>query len=237
MNTGRFISILEEIAPPELAEEFDEGRIGLIVEGKEDIESVACSLDATGHTVSQAVLCDADALVVHHPPIWYPLARIAGKDAFILGRALSSGLNIYAMHTNFDHAEGGINDALAEILGLSATEKMPLGLVGDCSLTPAEISGILGGGLRLYNCPEKIERLAVVGGSGFDAELIECAYELGADAFLSAELKHNILIDSPPELGLMESTHYALESPGMKRLAGRMGWTYIPDEPRISVIP
>jgi dinuclear metal center YbgI/SA1388 family protein len=236
MNTGRFISILEEIAPPGLAEEFDEGRIGLIIEGKEEIESVACSLDATGHSVSQAVACGADALVVHHPPIWYPLTRIAGRDAFILRKALSAGLNIYAMHTNFDHAEGGINDALAEILGLSDIVKMPLGVVGDCSLTPAEISGLLGGGLRLYNCPEKIRRIAVVGGSGFDPELIDCAYELRADAFLSAELKHSVMRNSPPELGLMESTHYALESPGMKRLAERMGWTYIPDEPELSVI-
>ncbi len=29
----------------------------------------------------------------------------------------------------------------------------------------------------------------------------------------------------------IESTHYALESPGMRALAGRMGWTYIDDPP------
>lgn len=235
MDTGRFISILEEIAPPGFAEEFDEGRIGLIVEGKGEIESVACSLDATVSSVAEAVSVGADALVVHHTPIWSPITRVSGKDALLLGKALSAGLNIYVMHTNYDHAEGGINDALADILGISDTVEMPLGLVGDCSLTPAEISGILGGGLRLYNCPERIERLAVAGGSGFDPELLDYAYGLGADAFLSSELKHSVMRNSP--LGLMESTHYALESPGMKRLAERMGWIYIPDEPDLSVIP
>lgn len=234
MDTGRFISILEEIAPPELSEEFDEGRIGLIVEGKKEIESVACSLDATLYSVSKAVSCGADALVVHHTPIWSPITKVSGKDALILGKALSAGLNIYVMHTNYDHAEGGINAALAEILGLSNIERMPLGLVGDCSLTPEDISGILGGGLRLYNCPEVIDRIAVVGGSGFDPDLLKCAHELGADAFLSSELKHSVMRNSP--LGLMESTHYALESPGMKKLSERTGWTYIPDEPDLSVI-
>ncbi len=235
MDTGRFISILEEIAPPELAEEFDEGRIGLIVEGRDEIESVACSLDATSFCVSEAVKSGADALVVHHTPIWAPLTKISGRNASVLGKALSSGLNIYVMHTNYDHAAGGINDVLAEILDLSGIEKLPLGIVGDCSLTPAGISEILGGGLRLYNCPEKIGKIAVVGGSGFDPELIDCAYKLGADVFLSSELKHSVMRNSP--IGLMESTHYALESPGMKALAGKMSWTYIPDEPELSIIP
>lgn len=234
MDTGRFISILEEIAPPELSEEFDEGRIGLIVEGKQEIESVACSLDATLYSVSEAVSCGADALVVHHTPIWSPITKVSGKDALILGKALSAGLNIYVIHTNYDHAESGINAVLADILGLSNIAKMPLGLVGDCSLTPEEISGVLGGGLRLYNCPEIIDRIAVAGGSGFDPDLLQCAHKLGADAFLSSELKHSVMRNSP--LGLMESTHYALESPGMKKLSERMGWTYIPDEPDLSII-
>lgn len=139
------------------------------------------------------------------------------------------------MHTNYDHAEGGINDALAEILGLFNIEKMPLGLIGDCSLSTEDISGVLGGGLRAYNCPWTIYRIAVAGGSGFDPELLNCAYRLGADAFLSSELKHSVMRNSP--LGLLESTHYALESPGMKRLSEKMGWIYIPDKPDLSVIP
>lgn len=235
MNTGRFISVLEEIAPSELAEEFDEGRIGLIVEGRSEIDTVVCSLDATLFSVSEAVSMGADALVVHHTPIWNPLTRISGPDAEILGTALSAGLNIYVMHTNYDHAEGGVNDVLAGILDLSDIERMPLGVVGNCSLTPEKISGLLGGGLRLYNCPQRIGRIAVAGGSGFDPELIRCASELDAEAFLSSELKHNVMRAS--SLGLIESTHYALESPGMKNLAERMGWTYIADDPAPSVIP
>ncbi len=235
MEISRFVSTLEMIAPPGLAEDFDEGRIGLVIEGREEIESVACSLDATPFSISRAVSMKADALVVHHTPIWAPLTKVAGKDAIILGTALSAGLNVYVMHTNYDHAEGGINDVLAEILGLSAIEKMPLGLVGDCSISPGDIAEKLGGGLRVYNCPGTIERLAVAGGSGFDPELMEYAESLGAQAYLSSELKHSVMRQSP--VGLLESTHYALESPGMKRLSEKMGWAYIPDEPCLSVMP
>lgn len=236
MDKSRFISVLEEIAPPDLAEDFDEGRIGLIVEGTDEIDSVACSLDATYFSVDSAVSAGADALVVHHTPIWSPLTRITGNYAEVLGKALSAGLNIYAMHTNYDHASGGINDALAELLGLSNISPMPLGLVGDCSLTPAEIADILRGGIRAYSCPGEIERIAVAGGSGFSPELLDCASGLGAGAFLSSELKHSVMRQSPP-IGLLESTHYALESPGMKRLAGIMGWTYIPDDPEPVLFP
>ena len=69
-----------------------------------------------------------------------------------------------------------------------------------------------------------------MGGSGFDAELIEEAKEAGADVFLSAELKHDTIISQ--DIILAESTHYDLESIGMKKLAEKMGWTFIEDRPQ-----
>jgi dinuclear metal center YbgI/SA1388 family protein len=233
MDISEFISLMEEIAPPELAEDFDEKRIGLIIEGKSDLKKVACALDATDYSVSRAVDMGCDVLVVHHTPIWDALTRINGKTGSIIKRALNSGINIYAMHTNFDHAEGGINDALSELLGLTNINHMSLGVVGDCCLDLNEISERLNGSLRVYGNPGDINRLAVAGGSGFDLFLLNEAYELGADAFLSSELKHNVMLKSP--VPLIESTHYDLESPGMKALAGRMGWEFIEEKPDVCI--
>ena len=53
----------------------------------------------------------------------------------------------------------------------------------------------------------------------------------GADAFLSAELKHSVARYSP--LPCIEATHYALEAPAMRRLALRKNWQYIDDPPKI----
>ena len=57
-------------------------------------------------------------LVVHHTPLWTPLTSLTGTTAALMRDVLSAGMNIYVMHTNFDHAEKGVNDALAELLSL-----------------------------------------------------------------------------------------------------------------------
>ncbi len=236
MDIEGFIAAMERIAPPELAEDFDDGRIGLVVEGKEEIGTVCCALDATQRVVDAAVLACADMLVVHHTPLWNPISAVRGPLSHLLRTLLSTGTNLYVMHTNFDRAEGGVNDLLAARLGLSRTERMTVGLVGDCSLDANEIARRLsGGGIRVYGETGTIRRLAVVGGSGFDPDLIREAVDLGAEAFLSAELKHHVARASP--IPCLEATHYALEAPAMEALASRMGWHYIPDPPHVVVVP
>ncbi len=236
MDIRRFIAALEQVAPPELAEEYDVGRIGLVVEGKGEIGTVCCALDATGRVVEAAARAGADMLVVHHTPLWSPITAIRGPTSRLLRVLLSAGINLYVMHTNFDRAEGGVNDVLASRLGLSRIERMTVGLVGDCSLDAEEIARRLpGAGLRVYGEVDTIHRLAVVGGSGFDPDLIREAVDLGAEAFLSAELKHNVARASP--VPCLESTHYALEAPAMEDLSSRMGWHYIPDPPHVVVVP
>ena len=140
METGEFIREMERLAPPELADEFDEGRIGLIVEGRSRIENVCCALDATPAVVRESARSGADMLVVHHTPIWNPLTAIRGQTASILSEALGSGLNIYVMHTNFDRAPCGVNSTIAAILGLTGEIPMSLGIAGDCTLSLQGIS-------------------------------------------------------------------------------------------------
>lgn len=236
MDIGKVIAALEQVAPPELAEKYDAGKIGLVVEGKGDIENVCTALDATQRVVEAAVRAGADMLVVHHPPIWNPITAIRGSISHLLRAVLSADMNLYVMHTNFDHAEDGVNDVLAEKLGLLRCERMTAGLVGDCSLDAGEINCRLpGGGIRVYGEVGTIRRLAVVGGSGFDPDLIGEAVDLGAEVFLSAELKHSVARSSP--IPCLEATHYALEAPAMEALASRMGWHYIPDPPHVVVVP
>lgn len=225
------IEILEGLAPPELAEPFDSGRIGLIVEGKNEINRINTCLDVTPTVVRAAIAQNADLLVAHHTPIWNPLTRINGDNALLLSEILSSGLNVYVMHTNWDHAPGGVNDILADILGLTDTTPMSLGLVGTCSITLEEITQKLHAPLRIWGKIHSIRRLAIVAGSGFDIDIIHEATRLGADAFLSAELRHSVFRSSP--IPLLESTHYALESPSMRVLAEKYGWDYIDDPPQL----
>jgi dinuclear metal center YbgI/SA1388 family protein len=235
MHVRAFIEEMERLAPPECAEEFDTGRIGLIVEGKTTIKTICCALDATPFVVKHAVAAGADMLVVHHTPLWTPVTSLTGPTAVLMREVLTNGLNIWVMHTNFDHAEAGVNDALGELLGLENTEPLSLGLVGDCSLSLPEIARRLGCPVRIWGKIRQPKRLAVVGGSGFDPLFMAEAKEHGADAFLSSELKHSLYRSAI--LPCIEATHYALEAPAMRRLAARKGWQYIEDAPVLRTIP
>jgi dinuclear metal center YbgI/SA1388 family protein len=233
MEREAVIRHLEAVAPPELAEEFDTGRIGLVVEGRAKVGTICCALDATPRVVEKALVSGADMLVVHHTPLWAPVTKIEGELAVFLREVLKSEMNVYVLHTNFDHAPGGVNDVLAEMLRLSDIIPLSLGLVGNCPLSIPDIAGLLRVPLRVWGKPESVARLAVVGGSGFDPILIREAYDQGADAFLSAELKHSVARASP--IPLLEASHYSLEAPAMRELARRFGWEYIDDPPTMSL--
>jgi dinuclear metal center YbgI/SA1388 family protein len=235
MDVRVFIEEMERLAPPELAEDFDCGKIGLIVEGMPEIRTICCALDVTPRVVEEAIRASADMLVVHHTPLWTPVTAMTGRNATLFRALLSSGMNLYVMHTNFDRAPEGVNDALAELLSLENPEPMTLGLVADCTIPVEEIAARLGGNVRVWGYLKRIDRLALVAGSGFDPEFLAEAERMGADVFLSAELKHSVARASP--LPCIEATHYALEAPAMRRLAQRKGWQYIEDQPVIRSIP
>lgn len=232
MDIGAFIREMKQIAPPELAELWDANRIGLVIEGRDEIERVCCALDATPAVVAGAIALDADMIVVHHTPLWEPVTRVGGPLMPLLRSFLAAGIGLYVMHTNFDRAPGGVNDVLASLLSVTGTEPMTTGLIGTCHLSPAEIRDRLGSPVLVWGHIDRIQRIGLVAGSGFDPLLIAEAAALGADAFLSAELKHAVFRNSP--LPCIVATHYALETPGMQALAARMGWKFIDDPPQVT---
>ena len=235
MDLRAFTEEMEALAPPALAEEFDTGRIGLVIEGRPEIGKVCCALDATPAVVRQAVASGAGMLVIHHTPLWTPLTSLTGRTASLVREILKGDLNVYVMHTNFDHAAGGVNNALAELLGMTGCRPLSLGQAGTCTLTLNEIAQRLGGNLRVWGSLPSHRDLAIVAGSGFDPALMAEAQALGAEAFLSAEMKLSVARAAP--LPCIESTHYALEAPAMQRLARQKGWQYIDDPPLMSMYP
>jgi len=230
MHIRVFLEEVERVAPSFLADESDRERIGLIVEGRPEITKVCCALDPTPIVVARAVAISADMLVVHHTPLWIPVTRLTGYTVQILRAILAADMNLYVMHTNFDRADDGINDALAHLLLLTDISHLSLGRIGTCHISLSDISRVLGGGIRTWGAlGATITRLAVVAGSGFDPGLLQEAVDRGADAFLSSEMKLAVARGAP--LPCIEATHYALEAPGMRELASRMGWEYIDDPP------
>ena len=233
MHIRAFLEEMERLAPSCLADDSDRERIGLIVEGRPEITKVCCALDPTPGVVAQAVAVSADMLVVHHTLLYTPVTRLTGRTVQILRAILAADMNLYVMHTNFDRADNGVNDALSRLLLLTDVSSLSLGRIGTCHVTLSDMSRILGGGIRTWGAiGETVTRLAVVAGSGFDPGLLQEAVDRGADAFLSSEMKLAVARGAP--LPCIEATHYALEAPGMRELASRMGWEYIDDPPVVS---
>ncbi len=127
MKLKEIIALLEAIAPPELAEDFDKGRIGLVLDRDNDIKKIAVALDSTDFVLKGAARLHADLLITHHTLIFDPVNLISKRLSDSLKIAIDSNISIYTMHTNYDKADEGVNDVLAGLLGLKNIIQLPLG--------------------------------------------------------------------------------------------------------------
>ncbi|MGI6607085.1 MAG: Nif3-like dinuclear metal center hexameric protein [Peptococcia bacterium] len=117
------INVIEKIAPKRSAEEWD--NVGLqIGSPAQPVSSVFLSLDLNEAILEEALSAGADLLVVHHTPFFKPVKNIRTDlpQGRLLYRIIQHGLALYAAHTNLDAAVGGVNDMLAQKLGLQQVE-------------------------------------------------------------------------------------------------------------------
>jgi dinuclear metal center YbgI/SA1388 family protein len=125
-TVGELLDALDDIAPSHLA--YADDPIGLHVGRKSDaFERAVVALDVTPAAVEYAASLGASVIVAHHPPIYHPLKNVAGDslDAQVIRGSIKHGIALVAAHTNWDAANGGVNDSLASLLSLS--EVTPFG--------------------------------------------------------------------------------------------------------------
>ena len=235
------ISTLDRIAPFRLAEPWD--NCGLLVGNPDrEITGVLVGLDPTGRLLDEAISRHINTIITHHPLIFYPLPAIntATPTGRFLEKALTHGIAVIACHTNLDSARKGVNDILADALGLikveplraSADGTLPgtgLGRIGNFpeGLSPDQFMERVFGILDVPSVqiagllPDRIARVALCGGSGSD--FAESAHAGGADVYLSAEIKHSTARWAE-ECGfcIIDGTHYATEQPVVRRLADQL---------------
>ena len=115
---------IDTLAPPYMAESWDNA--GLLCGRKnQEVHKILVALDPFSDVIAEAVSEKADLIVTHHPLIFGD-GLTAVNDSTEVGRCLLTlaehGIAAVNAHTNLDVAYGGINDVLAEILGLSDVE-------------------------------------------------------------------------------------------------------------------
>jgi len=237
---SKVVSMLEDIAPPELADPEDADRIGLVVDRRNNVSSAAISLDPSDFAFEEAARLEVDLLICHHPLLFYPVSTLRWEICERLKIALENEISVYVMHTNFDRAPDGTNDTLAQLLGLEDVERLDMGCVGEVEQCSVEefamfISERLGTHVQFVG-KQDVERVMVVAGSGFHSALLSEARELGVDAYVSGELRHHIIRDYP-KIALFDAGHYYTEVPAMRALCHRLPFecVFIEDDPHIRV--
>lgn len=241
MNLKDLIPLLESIAPPALAEDYDTGRIGLVLDRGADVRKIAVALDPTDYVLKEAARLGANLLVTHHTLIFDPVNLISKRLSDTLKIAIDNGISIYTMHTNYDKAQGGVNDVLVELLELTNITDLELGMLGEIEPMCAEdfasfVSEKLHTHVQFIG-DSMVRKVMVVGGSGFRREYIDKAIEHGADALVSGELRHDA-IRYAGKLCLFDATHYATEAPAMKKLCKRLPEeaVFIEDKPDVRIL-
>ena len=244
MNRGvkcqQVMEALERIAPKRLAEEWDNPGL-LVGSPAQEVHKLLTCLDVTDEVVEEAISLGADMIVAHHPLIFRGIKKL--RTDLPLGarlqRLMVHGIAVAAAHTNLDTAEGGVNDVLAEAIGLveiqplagkaEAVDEPTLGRMGYLpeSMSIEEFARQVRAALpvdyvRLVKAGDKqVKKVALCSGAG--AEFIAKASFLGADAYVTGDVKYHEA-QQAVEMGIhvIDGGHFGTEFPMASVLRDRL---------------
>lgn len=240
MNVRDVVEVIHRFAPSYMKYDWDNEGL-LCGSMTKPVQKILVALDPFESVCQEAAELGADLLVTHHPLIFRAPKSVT--DDTTVGRSIlflaSHGISAVNAHTNLDCCPGGVNDVLAETLGLSDiqviqpmgtdAEGRPYGLIhsGTVEEMPLEVflqqvKVRLGTPvLRYVNCGKPVHKVAVGGGSCGDA--YPEALAAGCDTLVTADVKYNQFWDAY-ELGLnlIDAGHFYTENPVCGILARKL---------------
>lgn len=226
------LKYLDEIAPFELAEEWDNS--GLLIGSKrQSIKKIFVSLDITSDVVDLAIKEKADLIISHHPIIFNELKNIVNDkpNGKVISNIIKNNISVIAIHTNYDSAKDGLNKILAEKIGLLSIENTGrtahIDKLGEgysyarFGVLPQVMSGmefckhikkqIEAKSLKISGyLPQKISKVAVMCGA-FDGDVLNILKD-DPDVILTGEIKYHDALEIA-EYGccIVEAGHYHTE--------------------------
>lgn len=226
------VELLEEMAPPQLAEEWD--NVGLMLGRRtKPVHRLLLALDMTAETVEQAISCRADMLVTHHPAIFKRLPRVTDDNwqQELLLRLAEHGIAVYSAHTNLDCVSNGVNDALVKRLGLLDDDILDnsnglgrIGFVKECGLqdfAQRVKQALRADYVTIGDAKKSVHKVAVCGGAGSD--LIEEALRQHADTLVTGDVKyHDAQRAVFSGLNIIDAGHQPTEWPVLEDWADRL---------------
>lgn len=222
------VKIIEKKAPVELAYDWDNSGL-LCGDADMEVKKIYLTLNTDIYTVNEAAALGADMIVSHHPIMFGGIKKIDYSEASgkIIKSLIQNNIALYASHTPMDTANEGLNDVLAQKLGLINTEIIEknsymtgcgLGRVGDIERiqTLSEFAKTVKNALdtpfvRVSGDPGTVIKRAAVG-AGACSELIPYAKAMGAQVMVTADMKYHTAIDAVESgICVIDAGHYPTE--------------------------
>ena len=212
-------------APRESAMDWD--NVGhLVGDPEREVTRVLVALDITERVAREAIDLGAQLIVSHHPVMnvrWHEREMQTLRSDTRLGGLLTmlvkNDVSAICMHTNLDAADGGVNDCLAQKLGLIDVFLLndeKIGRIGTLSCEKGleeflrdVIESLRCGGLRYRSGSGRVHRVAV--GGGACGEYIPQAIAQGCDTFVTSDLRYNDFLDTQG-LNLIDAGHFPTEN-------------------------
>lgn len=232
MTVEQLYRFFEDKFPRELSAEWDNDGLACAPDPEREVKRVLIALDPTAAVVKHAVAGGFDVLLTHHPLLFRGIKALVPVGAVptkLLTLALG-GVAAISFHTRLDAVSGGVNDILAEKLGLYDVKpfapmgEVPCGRIGqlvepmDATAFAIKAKQVLGAPAVQIAGGGTVQKIAVCGGEG--ADFLEAAKAAGADLFLAGRIGYHRMLDAPEEgIVTVEAGHYATEFPVCAYLA------------------
>lgn len=228
MTHGDVYAIIDELAPFDTQDSFDNAGF-LVGDRNTELTGVLVSLDATMEAVDAAIQCGANLVVTHHPLMFSAIHTLTAEDheAQVIAKMIRHGISLISAHTNLDKAKNGTNETLLKVLGAEQTGGegyLRIGKLPEDTLlselirrAEKELDTVVRvGGDAVKD--RTVRTLAVSTGAGSEGVMEAAA--MGADVFMTGEMKHHHQIFAKAKgIATLECGHLETEEPGIFALA------------------
>lgn len=228
---GTIISLMEEIAPKKLAEDWD--NVGLIIgDGSKPVRKLMVCLDLPHWVLEEALSLGVDMIITHHPIIFSGIKAVNVDSALgrTIIRLIKNDISVYSSHTNYDIAKDGLNDIFARKLGFdnfsiiqplnteSEGRVLGIGRLGELKESmPLEtyaksVKEILGLSSVRYagNPVSQIKKVALINGAG--SKYAKQTKAVGADVLITGDMGYHQILDALESgLSVIDAGHYGTE--------------------------
>lgn len=225
VKTLKLYEKIDKIFPRSSSCEWDNDGIMVLPSNEHETKKALLCLDVTSYTIDEAIKTGANCIISHHPFIFKGMKSLSSTDTFGSNaiRLIKNDIAVLSFHTRMDASEGGINSYLAALFGLTditvfECDGEKIGRRGRLK-EPVRFEEFLSEVTKKLNAQgvayvkggDTVQNVVLVGGS-YD-EGIAAAEAVGADVFLSGELKyHNMLSAKENGFSVIAAGHYFTES-------------------------